>query len=151
MWESLIWMKHDHSYDGRLSHELAQRVDHVVCVSHAMARQFADLGEKIRPHVNEQLEIAHPLIPALGHLSFVVFIAPPRVGGDARQATIVSPGRLDRSPTGTATSARVAVLSARGEMGAQGFPAHRGGAVKPYLMPSLRQTGLVRDPKRRTD
>src|SRR3954470_20836150 len=81
------------------------------------ARDLADLGERIRPHVNEQLEIAHPLEPALGHLSFVVFVAPPRVGGDARHATIVSPGRLDRAPTGTATSARVAVLSARGEMG----------------------------------
>ena len=38
-------------------------------------------------------------------------------GGDARHATIVSPGRLDRSPTGTATSARIAVLDARGTMG----------------------------------
>ena len=46
----------------------------------------------------EQLTIAHPLIPELSHLSFVVFVAPPRVGGDARHATIVSPGRLDRSP-----------------------------------------------------
>src|SRR4051812_43112991 len=81
------------------------------------ARALADLGEAIRPHVNEQVEIAHPLEPALGHLSFVVFVAPPRVGGDARHATIVSPGRLDRAPTGTATSARVAVLCARGEMG----------------------------------
>jgi proline racemase len=81
------------------------------------ARALADLGEAIRPHVNDQVEIAHPLEPALGHLSFVVFVAPPRVGGDARHATIVSPGRLDRAPTGTATSARVAVLSARGEMG----------------------------------
>ena len=52
----------------------------------------------------EQLTVAHPLEPALSHLSFVVFVAPPRVGGDARHATIVSPGRLDRSPTGTATS-----------------------------------------------
>jgi proline racemase len=75
------------------------------------------LGERIRPHVAEQVEVAHPLIPALSHLSFVVFVAPPRVGGDARHATIVSPGRLDRSPTGTATSARIAVLSARGELG----------------------------------
>ena len=48
--------------------------------------------------------------PTLSYLSFVVFVAPPRVGGDARHATIVSPGRLDRSPTGTATSARIAVL-----------------------------------------
>ncbi len=55
--------------------------------------------------------------PRSGICRFVVFVAPPRVGGDARHATIVSPGRLDRAPTGTATSARVAVLSARGEMG----------------------------------
>jgi proline racemase len=81
------------------------------------ARDLADLGERIRPHVNEQLEIAHPLEPALSHLSFVVFVAPPLSGGDARHATIVSPGRLDRSPTGTATSARMAVLDARGTVG----------------------------------
>jgi len=82
-----------------------------------LARTIADLGERIRPHVNEQLEIAHPLEPALSHLSFVVFVAPPLSGGDARHATIVSPGRLDRSPTGTATSARMAVLDARGTLG----------------------------------
>jgi proline racemase len=83
------------------------------------ARELAELGERIRPAVNEQLTVAHPLEPSLSHLSFVVFVAPPRAGGDARHATIVSPGRLDRAPTGTATSARVAVLSARGSMGAQ--------------------------------
>ena len=77
------------------------------------ARELAELGEQIRPHVNQQVTIDHPI----GHLSFVVFVAPPRVGGDARHATIVSPGRLDRSPTGTATSARIAVLDRRGEMG----------------------------------
>src|ERR1700754_2062748 len=83
------------------------------------ARALAELGERIRPFVNEQVAIAHPSAPELSHLSFVVFVAPPRVGGDARHATIVSPGRLDRSPTGTATSARIAVLSARGSMGAE--------------------------------
>jgi proline racemase len=81
------------------------------------ARELADLGEQIRPHINEQLAIAHPTEPELGYLSFVVFVAPPLDGGDARHATIVSPGRLDRSPTGTATSARMAVLDARGELG----------------------------------
>jgi proline racemase len=82
------------------------------------ARDLADLGERIRPHAVQQLTIAHPLEPALDHLSFVVFVAPPLSGGDARHATIVSPGRLDRSPTGTATSARMAVLAARGRLGA---------------------------------
>jgi proline racemase len=83
------------------------------------ARDLGELGERIRPHVEQQIAIEHPLEAALGYLSFVVFVAPPRVGGDARHATIVSPGRLDRSPTGTATSARIAVLDARGAMGSQ--------------------------------
>jgi proline racemase len=80
------------------------------------ARAIADLGERIRPHVVEQLSITHPLLPELSHLSFVVLTARPRAGGDARNATVVSPGRLDRSPTGTATSARVAVLAAKGRL-----------------------------------
>jgi proline racemase len=80
------------------------------------ARELAELGERIRPAVVEQLEIAHPLEPALGVLSFVVFTAPPRAGGHARSATVVAPGRLDRSATGTATSARLALLAARGEI-----------------------------------
>src|SRR3954471_732343 len=81
------------------------------------ARALAELGERIRPHAAEQLSIVHPLQAALSYLSFVVFVAPPRVGGDARHATIVSPGRLDRAPTGTATSARLAVLDRRGTLG----------------------------------
>jgi proline racemase len=80
------------------------------------ARELAELGERIRPAVIDQLEITHPLEPALGVLSFVVFTAPPRAGGHARNATVVAPGRLDRSATGTATSARLAVLAARGEV-----------------------------------
>jgi proline racemase len=80
------------------------------------ARALAELGERIRPAVVDQLEIAHPLEPALGVLSFVVFTAPPRSRGHARNATVVAPGRLDRSATGTATSARLAVLAARGEI-----------------------------------
>jgi proline racemase len=81
------------------------------------ARDLAALGERIRTQLTHQVTFAHPLAPALSYLSFVVFVAPPRAGGDARHATIVAPGRLDRSPTGTATSARVAVLDARGAMG----------------------------------
>jgi proline racemase len=78
------------------------------------ARALADLGERIRPAVEAQLAIEHPAEPALGVLSFVVFTASPRAGGDARNATVVAPGRLDRCATGTATSARLAVLAARG-------------------------------------
>ena len=89
------------------------------------ARALADLGERIRPAVVEQLEIAHPATPELGVLSFVVFTAPPRDGGHARNATVVAPGawtarrparrprrawpcspRAGRSPTATSSSTR---------------------------------------------
>jgi proline racemase len=80
------------------------------------ARAIAELGERIRPHVVEQVEIAHPLVPALSHLSFVALTARAQAGGHARNATVVSPGRRDRSPTGTATSARLAVLAAKGQL-----------------------------------
>jgi proline racemase len=81
------------------------------------ADRLAQLGERIKSAASEQLELTHPVLPEAGELGFVVWTGPPQVGGDGRNATIVSPGRLDRSPCGTATSARLAVLHSRGELG----------------------------------
>ena len=38
----LLWMKHDHFFDGRVAQAIGRRCDHVVCVSHTMAAQFTD-------------------------------------------------------------------------------------------------------------
>jgi proline racemase len=46
----------------------------------------------------------------------VIFTAPGRDGADARNATAIHPGWLDRSPCGTGTCARMAALWARGEL-----------------------------------
>jgi glycosyltransferase involved in cell wall biosynthesis len=43
----LLWMKHDHMYDGLPSIALAACCDHVVCVSHAMAEQFVGLRSRV--------------------------------------------------------------------------------------------------------
>ncbi len=51
--------------------------------------------------------------PACHH---VIFTAPGRDGADARNATAIHPGWLDRSPCGTGTCARMAQLHARGEL-----------------------------------
>ncbi len=56
----------------------------------------------------------HPLDPAIRGCKHVVFYAPGQNGADARNATAIHPGWLDRSPCGTGTSARMAQLHARG-------------------------------------
>jgi proline racemase len=58
----------------------------------------------------------HPLDPAIRGCKHVVFHAPGEDGADARNATAIHPGWLDRSPCGTGTSARMAQLHARGEL-----------------------------------
>jgi trans-L-3-hydroxyproline dehydratase len=81
----------------------------------AEARKLAELGEKIRIAAREQLDVVHPENPDIHGVSIVQFAQPFQgVGKVTRNTCIVSPGRSDRSPTGTGTSARLAVLHARG-------------------------------------
>jgi proline racemase len=80
------------------------------------AQEMARLGEAIKTAAAGQLRLEHPELPGVGELGFVVFTTTGRAGGDGRNATVVSPGRLDRSPCGTATCARLAVLAARGQL-----------------------------------
>jgi proline racemase len=58
----------------------------------------------------------HPLDPAISGCKHVVFHQLGENGADARSATAIHPGWLDRSPCGTGTSARMAQLHARGEL-----------------------------------
>ena len=54
------------------------------------------------------------------HISFCQIAGPlDMVDGVAnmRSTTVIDPGKLDRSPTGTGVSARLAVLAARGQLG----------------------------------
>lgn len=83
------------------------------------ARDLAVVGEKVRVAAREQLPVAHPELPAVRNVS-IVQIAGPLAASDggytARNTCIVAPGRSDRSPTGTGTCARMAVLHARGQL-----------------------------------
>lgn len=81
------------------------------------ARDLAVLGEKIRIAAREQYPVVHPESPDIKNVSIVQFAGPLTHEGNrvtARNTCIVSPGRSDRSPTGTGTTARMAVLHARG-------------------------------------
>ena len=83
------------------------------------AKDLADTGMRIRAAASEQLGFTHPENPDWSHISFCLFKGPlSRDDGvlTGRHAVAVEPGKIDRSPTGTAVSARMAVLHARGEM-----------------------------------
>jgi proline racemase len=81
------------------------------------ARDLAVAGERIRLAARAQLEVIHPENPGISGVSIVQFDRPfAGVGQVTRNTCIVAPGRSDRSPTGTGTCARMAVLHARGAM-----------------------------------
>jgi proline racemase len=83
------------------------------------AGDIARLGVKITNAANEQIGFHHPENPDWKHISFCLFAGPlEKVDGGytARSAVAIQPGKVDRSPTGTAVSARMALLHKRGLM-----------------------------------
>jgi proline racemase len=83
------------------------------------ARDIAETGMKITRAANEQLGFTHPINPDWDHISFCQVTAPlERDDGilSGFNAVAIRPGKIDRSPTGTGCSARMAVLHARGLM-----------------------------------
>lgn len=85
------------------------------------ARELASLGVRIVAAANEQLGFTHPENPDWDHISFCQFTEPLDVQSDVltgRNTVAIRPGKLDRCPTGTGVSARMAVLHAKGQMGA---------------------------------
>ncbi len=79
------------------------------------ARALVDVGSKIHTAANSQLEISHPEFPALNGLSYVMFISR-TADGRLKGATVLPPGRIDRSPCGTGNSARMALMYSRNEV-----------------------------------
>ena len=76
------------------------------------ARQLAELGVRITNAANEQMRFHHPENAEWKHFSFCLFAGPlERQGSQLTTTAAVSiqPGKVDRSPTGTAASARMAL------------------------------------------
>ncbi|MDO5604377.1 MAG: proline racemase family protein [Paracoccus sp. (in: a-proteobacteria)] len=113
---------------GRLTVDIAFGGDSFVIVDAARlgfslieseARDIARMGKRITDAANAALSFHHPTLPDWRHFSFCLFAGPVSrdAGGlHAGAAVAIQPGKVDRSPTGTALSARMAVLHARGEM-----------------------------------
>jgi proline racemase len=84
------------------------------------AREICAHGRRITAAANEQVAFRHPGNPEIRHLSFCMFAQPvTQANGqfETRNAVVVRPGKVDRSPTGTGLSARLAVMYARNQVG----------------------------------
>lgn len=81
-----------------------------------VAQDMVTLGTKIKLAAQEQLLVQHPEIKQFNTIEFLMFtddIDPTK--GQYRNATIMPPGRVDRSPCGTGSAARLAVMHAKGQ------------------------------------
>ena len=81
------------------------------------ANQLAAAGDMITRAVNAVLPVKHPLEEDLGFLYGTIFTGPPEIPSHySRNVCIFANAEVDRSPTGTGVSARLALHSARGEI-----------------------------------
>jgi proline racemase len=81
------------------------------------ARDLSDVGEVVKRAAATQLPSVHPENPEIHTINQTLWAGPieEKLGQkSSRNGVIVSPGRLDRSPCGTGTCARLALLHAQG-------------------------------------
>ncbi len=81
-------------------------------------RGLIDKGMAIKRAIMASREIPHPFESDLRFLYGVIFISEPQSQeAHSRNVCIFADGEVDRSPTGTGVSARLAIHHARGEIG----------------------------------
>ncbi len=104
---------------GGDSFVMVDAADLGIPIEPARARQLADTGSAITRAANRQLQFNHPSAP-WDHFSFCQIAEPATLADDGVlemiNTVVVEPGKLDRSPTGTGVSARMALLRAQGTM-----------------------------------
>jgi proline racemase len=80
--------------------------------------RFIEVGREVKRELERAREFVHPLEPELRDVYGVIFwqaeeVGPPLV---QRNVTVFADGEVDRSPCGSGTSARLALLEATGEL-----------------------------------
>jgi proline racemase len=79
----------------------------------AKARALVEAGIAIKEQINREMPVVHPEIPEISGVAYVMFRGRD-ADGAVRTCTTMWPGRADRSPCGTGSSANLAALHARG-------------------------------------
>lgn len=85
-----------------------------LAIEPAQARALVEAGIEIREQINRDIPVVHPDIPEIAGVAYVMFRGK-EPDGAVRTCTTMWPGRADRSPCGTGSSANLAALHARGQ------------------------------------
>ncbi|MDX1493529.1 MAG: proline racemase family protein [Longimicrobiales bacterium] len=82
------------------------------------ATRLAGVGRRIKESVQEADPPSHPEAADLGFLYGTIFVGPPHDRANhSRNVCVFADGEVDRCPTGTGVSGRLALHRARGELG----------------------------------
>ncbi|KAJ5764134.1 hypothetical protein N7533_002815 [Penicillium manginii] len=104
---------------GGMMYVLVDAASLGLMVDNQQSPQLIEIGERIKRAVEAAYTPIHPENSGIKGFSVLEFTEPLKIEDGfkvASNAVVVSPGRFDRSPCGTGTSARLAVLHARGEI-----------------------------------
>lgn len=105
---------------GGMHYVLVDAASIGLSISNSCGPKLVEVGERIKAAVRETYTPIHPENSAIREVTILEFNEPLHIASDgskiATNTVVVSPGRFDRSPCGTGTSARMAVLHARGEL-----------------------------------
>jgi proline racemase len=102
-----------------------------LAVDRASLPRLIALQRELRPALDAALDVVHPDEPELRGVYGIIFWQdePTSVGDDAtltqRNVTVFADGEVDRSPCGSGTSARLAILHAQGRLRAGEELRHR--------------------------
>ncbi len=84
------------------------------------ANLFVSIARELLNEANEQIGFNHPTMPDLNYISFCQFMEPLEIDSKgqktAKNTVVIRPGKLDRSPCGTGSSARLALLRKKNEI-----------------------------------
>src|SRR5688572_31651047 len=108
-------VRYDMAFGGNF-YALTAAADAGLEVDPARSGELVEAGLAVIAAIDAADRPVHRADERIAGCAHVVFHAPGRDGADARAATSIHPGWLDRSPCGTGTSARLAQLHARGEL-----------------------------------
>jgi len=82
------------------------------------SKEIIEKGNYVKKYINEQVELHHPYLETMNKVTHVEFYqdGDKELGADIKTATFIPPAAIDRSPCGTGTSAKMAVLHAHGKL-----------------------------------